>query len=137
MTEWDQRGKDEPGLNPLDIRGLVQLLDHTKQEGGGGQHHSDVHSDAGVEEVWQLEEGCGVSYEQRGKERHHSFSYQTYFEDNVENNFLLVCLGKFWRFWVICDILGQFLAFFNLCLSKHQIRLINSQNYIADLKHIS
>ena len=54
LTEWDQHGKDEPGLNTLDIRGLGQLFDHTDQEGGGGQHHSDVHSDACVKEVWQL-----------------------------------------------------------------------------------
>ena len=51
LYEGDQHGKDKPGLNPLDIGGLGQLLDHTYQEDGGGQHQCDVHSDGSVEEV--------------------------------------------------------------------------------------
>ena len=52
LDERDQHGKDEPGLNPLDIRGLGQLLDNTDEEGGGSQHQCNVYGDGSVEEIW-------------------------------------------------------------------------------------
>ena len=124
MDEGDQHGKDEPGLNPLDIGGLGQLLDDTDQEGGGGQHQSDVHSDGRVEEVWQLEEGSGIAdcdEQKGGKECHQSFIGQTSFENNIETNFLVVFLRKCWGFWIISDVIfGQFLVTFNVGFSKYQ-----------------
>ena len=84
LNKGNKLGKDEPVLNPLDVGGLGQPGHDADEQGGGGQHHRQVHRDRRVEEVGQAEEGGGVAdgdQQHRGEESHHCFVRQTSLED--------------------------------------------------------
>ena len=89
--------KDEPVLDPLDVGGLCQPGHHADQQGGGGQHHRQVHRDRRVEEVGQAEEGGGVAdgdQQHRGKEGHHRLVCQTPLEDQLQADLVPGALDK-------------------------------------------
>ena len=104
------------------------FLDHTDEEGGGGQHHCQVDCYGRVEEVWQLEKGCSVAdgdKQQRWEKGHHGFVCQFPLKHNIHVDFIVVILRKSWRFRIISDvILSQFFITFKVGLPKNKTNTV-------------
>ena len=50
LKEGDQKHKDEPDINHLDVRGLWKPLRHGDEHGDKHQHHSEVNDHSGLKE---------------------------------------------------------------------------------------
>ena len=89
MCEWNHQSKDQPVLDPLDVRGGGQLVEHSDQQGGDRQHHREVHCDGSVEELRQLEEGGDVAEDdqkERREEGVYCFNGQRSLEGDLHQN---------------------------------------------------
>ena len=89
LCEWNHQSKDQPVLDPLDVRCGGQLVEHSDQQGGDRQRHRQVHCDGGVEELGQLEEGgdvAEVDQKERREEGVYCFNGQRSLECDLHLN---------------------------------------------------